>query len=220
LRLDIININELKNGFETFIKLLPPKRRKKACRYVKMEDRLRSLGGGLLMRAVLGVKSDEDIVYGQHAKPCLRYGELHFNLSHSGDYVILVSGACRLGVDIEKISNFESAVARRCFTDQECAELFKTAQNTKESNLLFFKLWTAKESIMKASGLGFNLPPESFTVIPFEDMPCRVNGEEWFLKWNIINGHIYCLAAEYTPDFIDCKLWSADELNKILSEDF
>ncbi len=211
MRLDIIGINQLNSGYEILLGLLTPKRREKTCRYMKVGDRLRSMGAGLLLRSVLGVESDEDIVYGVYDKPNLSNDGLHFNLSHGGDYVILASGDCRLGVDIEKLRSFDPAVAERCFTPLECAEFEKPGLTTEESQAVFFKLWTAKESVMKASGLGFHLPPESFTVIPFERAFCRVNGEEWFLQWDVIDGHLYCLASESMPGDVACKVWSVDE---------
>ncbi len=45
----------------------------------------------------------------------------------------------------------------------------------------FFRLWTLKESVMKATGLGMNLPPGSFEVLPLaEGKPATILGRCWY----------------------------------------
>ena len=45
----------------------------------------------------------------------------------------------------------------------------------------FFRLWTWKESVMKATGLGMNLEPGTFDVLPFADgKAARVRDRLWY----------------------------------------
>lgn len=94
--------------------------------------------------------------YGEHGKPEL--DGLHFNISHSGER-LAAAFSCDgpVGLDIEKISRRDRArdIAARYFSVRECAEL-KTSDDA-EYLCRFYRLWTAKEAVMKATSLGFAL---------------------------------------------------------------
>ena len=79
-----------------------PERMKRAERYRFEKDRLLCIGGGLLMRHVVGIRNESEICYGRYGKP-FAPGYPAFNLSHSGDWCILVKGENEIGADIEKI---------------------------------------------------------------------------------------------------------------------
>ena len=45
----------------------------------------------------------------------------------------------------------------------------------------FFQLWTWKESVMKAAGLGMNLVPRTFEVLPFvRGQSVQAAGGTWY----------------------------------------
>ena len=168
--------------------LLSPARWVRMQRYLKPEDQIRCLTAGLLLRMAFGERIPE-MRENTQGKPYLPLGPF-FNLSHSGTYVVLGVSEHEIGVDIEQIAPFDDRVARRCYTEKELAWLY--AQNNTEA---FYRLWTAKESIMKATGLGFTLPPESFSVLPMEDGWHTIRGQRWFLQWNMLPGHAICSAC-------------------------
>lgn len=170
--------------------LLTPERRARMERYLKPEDRARCLAAGLLLRMALGecVLALRENTQG---KPYLPHGPC-FNLSHSGEYVILGVSDHEIGVDIERIAPFDNRVARRCYTDEELAWLY--AQSGADA---FYRLWTAKESVMKATGLGFTLTPESFSVLPMEDGWHTVCDRRWFLRWHELPGYEICIACAF-----------------------
>jgi 4'-phosphopantetheinyl transferase len=90
---------------------------------------------------------------------------LEFNLSHSGDYVLIaVAQEHKVGIDVERIRSdmeFES-IANRFFSPNETAEL--TSLPPKQKTIAFFNCWTRKEAYIKAQGLGLSLPLGSFDV--------------------------------------------------------
>lgn len=91
-----------------------------------------------------------------------------FNLSHSGDWIVLGAHRDRhLGIDIECSGRHEIdtlSTMADLFTQNERAHLASCLdQSTKAS--LFFRLWRCKEAIMKATGRGFDLAPASFEVL-------------------------------------------------------
>ncbi|MGE0775187.1 MAG: 4'-phosphopantetheinyl transferase superfamily protein [Sphingomonadaceae bacterium] len=69
------------------------------------------------------------------------------------------------GVDVEHISSAKggAAIAANFFSLSEQKDLAKVA--TSSFDRRFQRLWTAKEALSKALGLGLNLPFDSFSVV-------------------------------------------------------
>jgi 4'-phosphopantetheinyl transferase len=164
-------------------------RKKRIEAYMRAEDKARCLAAGILLRQVCGVTDDSQLCQGKNGKPYLKDSVLHFNLSHSGDYVVLATADREVGVDIEKVELYSEAVANRCFTPAEREWMGGDADS-------FYRLWTAKESVMKASGLGFSLSPESFSVLPIDSSAHKILDKTWFFDWIPFDRHIICRAIE------------------------
>jgi 4'-phosphopantetheinyl transferase len=103
----------------------------------------------------------------QYGKPEILYPTiptLDFSISHSMDFIIC---ACvfnaKIGVDIENTNRAVDAVAlaNQLFSADEYSWLSKTPPLQQQS--YFFDYWTLKESYIKAQGMGFSLPLESFS---------------------------------------------------------
>lgn len=188
--------------------MLTPMRRERMFRYRLHEDRARCLAAGLMLRSVFGGKQADSIMNSSFGKPYLPYGPF-FNLSHSGSKVVLLVGDQELGVDIEQITPYSQSVARRVFTDCELAWL-----NGQQSDEAFFRLWTGKESIMKALGMGLRLPPESFEISPIQAVPNHVCGRDWFLHWHILEGHVICCASSLADLCCELKILEREKLLK------
>ena len=86
-----------------------------------------------------GIKADESgLVRSPYGKLALLECEHFFNISHSGDMVVVAIGKRRLGVDIEKIhpANHEK-LAKKYFG------------SVPETDEQFYTLWTKAESFVK-----------------------------------------------------------------------
>ena len=153
-----IHIAQVKQLPETFAARHFPRRLAESARFRFEADRLRSLGAGALIWYCFG-DAEPHIKEGVYGKPYLEHSDRQFNLSHSGDYVVLVQGEEPLGIDIEHCTEKNLAAASRVYTPQELEWM-------KEQPLSRFEhLWTLKESVMKALGKGFQLEPASFEVL-------------------------------------------------------
>jgi len=97
------------------------------------------------------------------------YLNIHFNLSHSEDLVVLalaegggegrgVDEKMNLGVDVECIHRpvFSLALAKRYFAKTEFLDLMRLTEPLRIKRIA--QLWTLKESYLKASGLGLRVP--------------------------------------------------------------
>lgn len=90
---------------------------------------------------------------------------VYFNITHTADYVGCV--VCRdhaVGVDVEKLNPRVSVleIATRFFSTAESKALERIGEATRLGQ--FFTLWTIKESLAKAHGLGLAAPLESSSI--------------------------------------------------------
>lgn len=154
---------------DRFKAFLSDREQARAARFRFDRDRLRfTLATGWL-RWVLGqARGDEPshltFEYGDHGKPALPGGPA-FNLSHSGDHVLLgVAEAGRLGVDIEVVRPMDDmeGLARRHFADEEVRAL--RGLPPEDRLRAFFRGWTRKEAFIKGLGRGLSVPLDSFAV--------------------------------------------------------
>lgn len=153
---------------EEILTLVPKERRERFLRFRRAEDRQRSLIGELLVRSVvssrLGVANDQiQFEKGEHGKPSLRtFRDIHFSISHSGEWVVNAFSESVIGVDIQQMEMRSLDVARRFFTDEEYGLILAEPEQDRLS--IFYELWTLKESYLKAVGSGIAGSLRSFTM--------------------------------------------------------
>jgi 4'-phosphopantetheinyl transferase len=90
---------------------------------------------------------------------------LHFNLSHSGDVALLaVSRFGPLGIDVEFLRPIRdwAAVAKRWFSPLEREQLWRLPEDERRDG--FFRCWTRKEAVIKATGEGLSADLQAFDV--------------------------------------------------------
>ena len=98
-----------------------------------------------------------------------------FNLSHSGDWVVLGFGRQRnIGVDVEKIKWTADVlpIASRYFSLEEIALI----ENAADKHTMFFQLWARKEAYVKACGSTLFSELGNFSV-PLDDGELPAAGE-------------------------------------------
>lgn len=108
---------------------------------------------GVLLNRVLGsmkITSDK-IYYGPSDKPELKgINGVYFNISHSGDYVLLALGGQPLGADIQKtVAYKESLISRICGPEERT---LIGSDLVKHLN----RVWAVKESYTKLTGDGIS----------------------------------------------------------------
>ncbi len=136
--------------------------------------------GRAVLRRLLGALTGQapsavELATAPGGKPHLLTQAPAFNLSHSGDLLLLaVAAGGRLGVDVEQVrqrAHWERLV-ERFFAPQEAAALrdLPTAQQLAA----FHCVWTRKEALLKAEGSGIMLGLEHFAVTVAPDRPARL----------------------------------------------
>ena len=140
-----------------YIDRVSPERRQRIETTKRTETKAALLGAGLLLDEVLKKSfglSDVETETNEYGKPSLKnHPELHFNLSHSGDFAVLTVSDTACGVDVENTNRPHEAmgVANRFFSRNEYAAMM-LSHNPNEA---FCRLWTLRESYVKMRGKGF-----------------------------------------------------------------
>jgi len=151
--------------FARALAAVPAARREKVLRLSGGARRL-SLGAGLLLRRALAAEglTAEDYSVDARGRPCFpSLPDFHFSLSHSGELAMCAVSAGPVGCDLERLRELDVLrLAGRVFHPEENAFLLSLPEAERQA--AFFRLWTCKESYMKALGLGFALPMNAFSV--------------------------------------------------------
>lgn len=104
-----------------------------------------------VLRQTQGFSPLPAIATGAQGKPFFpAHPALHFNLSHSGDYVLCAWGDQPVGVDIECIKARAGGLPRYALSDAEYADYCARGGHWPD----FYALWTRKEAWIKYSGYG------------------------------------------------------------------
>lgn len=181
------------------LSLLTAQRRQQAESFVEEKDRLLGCAAGLLLRHVLNVTKDEDLICNEYGKPELVSGQVQFSLSHAGCYAALAVGHGIVGADIEPHVK-PSVLPRKVLTGEEMVwlEEHPSAED-------FCLLWTRLESALKAEGCGLAVEERNFSLLE----ECK----PWHWETFVHDGHtVTCAAMEDMK--VDLVVLPAHELLK------
>lgn len=178
---------------------LSDERRKKAEHLKIADDKRRCIAGGLLLNRLL---PNKEIRVNEHGKPFAEGGRC-FNLSHSGDYVLLALSDGKVGCDIQKIKYIKAdRIAKYGFCRREREALKSSADKLSA----FYSLWTKKESLLKCMGTGFSRNAKTVDVSgeSFEE-----NGRRYYFKVYNFSDYVIsvCSLSDKFPEmieFVDC----------------
>lgn len=135
-------------------------RKLRADRYLRREDKLRCVTAAALLKKELGVE-EEELIKNDFGKPYIKdRNDVYFNLSHSGQYVVIAWGNTEVGVDVQQHdpSTDMEGIGRRFFA---LDEMQYAHRNTER----FYEIWTKKESFLKYTGRGLHMELNSFSVL-------------------------------------------------------
>ncbi|WP_179319621.1 4'-phosphopantetheinyl transferase family protein [Winogradskyella helgolandensis] len=222
IKLYKIELSQYYNITDVLLKTLTPHEVQRAHRYHHIKDSKRFIICRSFLKLLIAQRNDIEIsqVYfekTENHKPYFPLDKtLFFNVSHAGDYAIIAIGNCELGVDIEYIDkHFNYAdILPTVFSSEELS--FVEMSNFKRQT--FYKLWTRKEAIVKATGKGID---DDFSKIPVLDgahtVPSSLIND--FKKINVFSFNLnayYVGAFAFKGDDIDFKHISFQPLPNIV----
>jgi len=154
--------------FAKMMNYISEDKRERILKFRKIEDAQRALIGDVLIRYLICKRKkfkNNQIVFDKNkfGKPFLRgSSDLHFNISHSEEWVVCAIAATLVGVDVELIHTVDLDIAKRFFSRDEYKALMEL--KVRERLGFFFEIWTLKESYIKAIGTGLSTPLDSFSM--------------------------------------------------------
>ena len=206
-QLYLTDIRQLEVCFDASCALLPVERQARIRRCSRETAQLQLLSAGLLLRHVLGITEETPLLYTPQGKPYLKHGPC-FNLSHSGQFAALAVSDRPIGLDLQDMTQkiTPQRLANRWFTPEEAAWI-------NEQSDRFFHVWTRKESVVKALGLGLAaLPMQTFSVL---EPSITIHGTTLHLVTEKLDGMMLSVAAQspLTPP-LSLTFLSAEQILK------
>lgn len=197
----------LQVSLEHILAQLPDNMRDRAAKYQSKRSALNFLQGRQLLSQGLkhlGEKADLSALgYATNGKPYL--DEFEFNISHSHYIAVCVfSSHGPVGIDIEYPSDLHLPHLKHNFTEAE----WDAIQTDMSYPDLFYKLWTRKESIIKATGHTLadlhNIHINSF------DATIQISNQDWHLQGLSIADNYFAALCTSCPidtiEYIQCNI--------------
>jgi 4'-phosphopantetheinyl transferase len=152
----LIYLVEIKNPideltFDFLLRYVEPYKRKNIQGHNVKEEKDRMLVGDILVKYVLKTKysipmSNLNIQLGELGKPYLPdFPHIHFNISHSGNYVVCAFSESPVGIDIQTIMTYKEKIARRVLSPEKVRKI----EESNNPDLLFTRYWAEKEALLK-----------------------------------------------------------------------
>ncbi len=154
----VANLSELRKEdvFAKHFLLVSDKKQQQIANIRQGEERIRSLGAARLLQISMNSYFHTQNEYYPTAvdsmgKPYLLSHAAQFSLSHSGMYAACVIDELPIGIDIQEMDREITDMHYKILTAQEL-EFLTQYPSEQERQTCFFKIWSAKESYMKAIG--------------------------------------------------------------------
>ena len=186
------DIRQIAPRAEELVALLDLERQARVRAFGDSRSALLTLAAGLLLYAIFGEQAKSaHFERGRRGKPHL-VDRAPFNITHAGDFAVLALSAQTVGVDLERFRPIDwLRIAERFFHPTERAFLAQSREPEKD----FFRIWTLKESYLKAEGTGFSVSPASFAVLPSGEKSAYFFEETSYRFTRITAFPDYCLSV-------------------------
>lgn len=162
IRIHKIYIPDHVSAIPFYFGLLDDSEKKRAKNYLQAKDGQRFIIARGILKVLasqyLGIAALEVVIkVGANKKPFISVTsstQLDYNISHSGNWILIAFGYGNIGIDVEEIQssfNYESLLPV-CFSqvEQECIHDYANPR------VMFYRLWTRKESLVKATSKGLD----------------------------------------------------------------
>jgi len=156
--------------FHNLLSFVSKEKQVRIMKFLKDIDKYRTLLADILIRQFI-IKTininnrDIEFLTNRYNKPFLKNNDaLQFNISHAGNWIFLAVDSKEIGVDIEFIRPIDYSVINMVFSEKEKEYFQKLPDRIKLST--FYKIWTYKESFIKASGEGLSKDMKNYSLFP------------------------------------------------------
>ena len=203
-----VSVFEDEKKFDEYYSRCSDFRKKKISALIPKSEKRLSLGVSVLLDHGLKkyglCEKNMRYVKKENGKPYFENApEIHFSISHSGNCAAVAFSDREVGIDVEKIKELIREIAIRFFSEKEniYISMQRTAEKQKEA---FYRIWTLKESLVKATGKGFSISPSDlcFDLSGNEiKLDNKVYADYHFGEIQQVNGYAFAYCSrEIDPD--------------------
>ena len=196
VKLYTIDINTAFHHKKVLLENVNESQKEKAFKFKNEIDQIRSLTSSYLMNRL----SKEPLLFNDMGTPFYENGP-HFNVSHSGQYIVMAVSNKDIGVDIEENNDKDMSSLIRIFNEAEAKMIKEHAD--------FYYLWCAKESLIKCIGSSINRIKE-IPALPLNGVKA-FNGKQYYVKTFIEDKHIISI-TRLTDEPFDIKIEKINQL--------
>ncbi|WP_316736906.1 4'-phosphopantetheinyl transferase family protein [Pedobacter aquatilis] len=169
----------------------------KSSKYLHNNDKERYITSKYFLRLILAQFTEiapTDLEFSFHNNKKPKLNGIEFNVSHSGNLILITISSKPIGVDIESINrafDFESLL-EICFHPEEIKYLSNNNLDT------FYTFWTRKEALLKATGEGLIDNLESIDTTKKSDL--RKNYNYYWKTFSLEENYIASIAYQPTEE--------------------
>ena len=196
VKLYVIDIELAYRHKKTLLESVSEAQKTKALKFKNEPDQIRSLASSYLMNKL----SKEPLQFSDMGKPFYQNGP-YFNVSHSGQYIVMAVSNKEVGVDIEENNDKDMSALIRIFNEAEAKMIKEHAD--------FYYLWCAKESLIKCIGSSVSKIKE-VPALPFNGVK-SFKGQDYYCKTFIEDKHIISITRMGNEPF-DIKIEKVNQL--------
>ncbi|SDD32200.1 4'-phosphopantetheinyl transferase [Mucilaginibacter pineti] len=195
-----IDINANARYIDKLLTTLQPDEVARANRYLQERDRTRFIVSRASLRHIIGKYTNQPeaaitFTVGANKKPYVDGHSLKYNVSHSGNWVVIAVANSDIGADTETIDHtfpYQSILSDN-FSDAEADFIGQSAEK-------FYLLWTRKEALTKATGQGLDDNLQHIPCLDGQqtaDNRLLLTEKNWQVKsFNLDNKNIASVVAE------------------------
>ena len=124
----------------------------------------------------------------------------YWSVSHKTLYVCGVVAPTPIGIDIERIRSFSDGLFRKAATQRE----LELADMENDSVMAFFRFWTAKEAVLKATGIGIKdlLKCRIQKILDENHLQIFYEGQDWLIEHFEFDRHLAAIVQnQYCIDW-------------------
>ena len=180
---------------QRMLPLVSEQRREQALRYKHMFGKYCCLKSWLMLFDFDDMTSyrHNDWLYNEHGKPYLEDGP-YFSISHCKEGIAVAIDDQPIGIDIEGIRKADPDLIERVMNEEEKSQI-TNHQSPIESAYAFTRLWTQKEAIVKAQGVGIvSFEQLQHILSNARDLEVSTIEKENYI-YSIAYGKLHCFSA-------------------------
>ena len=116
------------------------------------------------------------------------FNGIHWSISHKTRFVCGVAAPMPIGIDIERIYDISDGLYKKTAVERE----WDLADMRTEPVNAFFRFWTAKEAVLKATGIGIRDLLKCRVHRIVDDLHLRIDydGHDWLVEHFYFKDHI------------------------------